>query len=209
MNLIVFGDSITYGLYDEQGGWAERLYKEIRGKAEVNDFINLSRPGAASKQIISKVKSAARSGLLSRVRTLVIFAYGINDSAINLREQAQITPIERFEENTIKIIEMINQNNADMVFVGPTIVDDPLAGSFKGRIMYSNDRIKKYDRSLKKICAGYNVDFIELYDECSKESKGFQKMLHDGVHPDENGHRFILDVINKTDWFSGLIKPER
>ena len=152
MNLIVFGDSITYGLYDEQGGWAERLYKEIRGKAEVNDFINLSRPGAASKQIISKVKSAARSGLLSRVRTLVIFAYGINDSAINLREQAQITPIERFEENTIKIIEMINQNNADMVFVGPTIVDDPLAGSFKGRIMYSNDRIKKYDRSLEKIC---------------------------------------------------------
>jgi len=209
MNLIVFGDSITYGLYDEQGGWAERLYKEIRGKAEVNDFINLSRPGAASKQIISKVKSAARSGLLSRVRTLVIFAYGINDSAINLREQAQITPIERFEENTIKIIEMINQNNADMVFVGPTIVDDPLAGSFKGRIMYSNDRIKKYDRSLEKICTGSDVDFIELYDECSKENTGFQKMLHDGVHPDENGHRFILGVLNKTDWFSSLIKLER
>jgi hypothetical protein len=96
-----------------------------------------------------------------------------------------------------------------MVFVGPTPVDDPLAGSFKGRIMYSNDRIKKYDRSLKKICAGNDVVFIELYDECSKESKGFQKMLHDGVHPDENGHRFILDVINKKDWFSSLIKLER
>ena len=37
MNILVFGDSIAYGKWDEQGGWVQRLRKYIDKKYNLID----------------------------------------------------------------------------------------------------------------------------------------------------------------------------
>ena len=199
MNIIVIGDSISYGLYDKQGGWAKRLFQDDLNEDNANAFVNLSRPGATSKQVLSKLKSAVKAGLLNKECTKVIFAYGINDSAINLKDGNEITPVTEFEENTKKMISIIKKYNVNMVFVGLTVVNEALVGNFNSKLNYSNERIQKYNEALKRICIEFDIDFIDLYNECNNEKALFINMLHDGLHPDENGHLFILEKIKKLE----------
>lgn len=196
MNIIVVGDSISYGLYDKQGGWAKRLF-QVGSNDNANAFVNLSRPGATSKQALSKLKSTVKAGLLIKEYTKVIFAYGINDSAINLKDGCEITTFTEFEENTKKMISTINKHNVNMVFVGLTIVNEALAGNFNNKMSYSNERIQKYNEILKRICIEFDIEFIDLYKECNNEKTMFIDMLQDGLHPNENGHYYIMNKMKQ------------
>jgi lysophospholipase L1-like esterase len=192
MSIIVVGDSISYGVYDKQGGWAKRLFQDGSNEDNANAYVNLSRPGATSKKVLLKLKSAVKAGLLIKGCTKVVFAYGINDSAISLKDGCAVTTITEFEENTKKMISIINKHNVKMFFVGLTIVNEALAGNYNNKMNYTNERIQRYNDTLKRICYELDIGFIDLYNECINEKTLFVNMLYDGLHPDENGHYEIL-----------------
>ncbi|MCR3923086.1 MAG: GDSL-type esterase/lipase family protein, partial [Firmicutes bacterium] len=126
-----------------------------------------------------------------------LMAYGINDSAIYLDDKSEVTPITEFEENTTKMISMINKYNVNMVFVGLTMVNEALAGNFNDRLCFSNERIHDYNQSLKRICSEHHIDFMDLHNECNNEKTIFLDMLQDGLHPDGNGHSFIMQKLKE------------
>lgn len=86
INILCFGDSITYGEYDGVfGGWVDLLKREFlsrfhSGKNEVLVF-NLGIGGETSKGILKRfsIESEARK---SDEKNIVFLAFGANDLAI-------------------------------------------------------------------------------------------------------------------------------
>lgn len=194
MNVLVFGDSITYGYYDLKGGWAKRLYK-IYNQDNTSIFKNFSLPGATSKDIITQVKRARNLNILETNNFKVIFAYGINDSATGFMDYISL---DAFKENTIKLIELMSKNNLDTIFVGLTIMDESIEDGFGGLPFYSNESIGLYNEVLKKTCKQFGIPFVDIYNHCLKEKDKYLSYLDDGIHPNANGHKFILEEVLKV-----------
>ncbi|NMA01209.1 MAG: SGNH/GDSL hydrolase family protein [Clostridia bacterium] len=194
MNILVFGDSITYGYYDLKGGWAKRLYR-LYNEDKKGSFKNFSLPGATSKDMIAQIKRAKDLNILDKDNFKVIFAYGINDSATGFMDYISL---DAFKENTIKIIELMNNYNLETIFVGLTIMDESIEDGFGGLLFYSNESIGLYNEVLKKTCKQFGIPFVDIYKHCLKEKDKYLSYLDDGIHPNANGHKFILEEVLKV-----------
>ncbi|HVH14523.1 MAG TPA: SGNH/GDSL hydrolase family protein [Candidatus Angelobacter sp.] len=71
--VLVFGDSIVMGLWDERGGWPERLWV---GRSRV--VYNLGVDGETSEDVTRRFYSEAESRGANK-NSVIIFAVGIND----------------------------------------------------------------------------------------------------------------------------------
>lgn len=191
MNILVFGDSITYGYYDNKGGWAKRLYK-IYNQDNDSLFKNFSLPGATSKDAIIQLKRAIDLKLLETNNLKVIFAYGLNDSAAGFMDYISV---DAFRENTLKIIELMGNYNLDTIFIGLTIVDESIEDGFGGLPFYSNKNIELYNEVLKSTCQQFKIPFVDLYGPCLQEKDKYFTYLDDGIHPNDRGHKFILEQV--------------
>lgn len=194
MNIFVFGDSIAYGYYDGKGGWARRFFDSYNEDGK-SIFKNFSLPGATSKEVLTQFERAVDSDLLQINNLKVFFAYGINDSATGFMDYISI---DVFKDNTIKMMELVVNNNLDTVFVGLTIVDENIEDGFGGLPFYSNKNIELYNDVLKNTCKQYKVPFIDLYTICNKEKNKYLSYLDDGIHPNPNGHKLILEQVRQA-----------
>lgn len=191
MNILVFGDSVTYGYYDIKGVWAKRLYKAYN-QDNNSLFKNFSLPGATSRDVIIQLKRTIDLNILQTNNFKVIFAYGINDSAPGFMDYISL---DVFKENTLKIIEIMTKYNLKVIFIGLTIVDESIEDGFGGLPFYSNQNIELYNGVLKSICKQFGIPFVDLYDICIKEKRKYFSYLDDGIHPNATGHKFILDQV--------------
>ncbi len=67
MNVLVFGDSIAYGAWDEEGGWVERLKRYLHHRTtsygEYHLVYNLAVSGETSRGILERLEGEAIKGL--------------------------------------------------------------------------------------------------------------------------------------------------
>ena len=62
MNVLIFGDSITWGAYDpEQGGWATRLRNYFEEKDNDIDVYNLGISGDTTADLLERIEIEAKS----------------------------------------------------------------------------------------------------------------------------------------------------
>src|SRR6266516_4903866 len=73
--VLVFGDSIVMGLWDERGGWPERLWN---GRSRI--IYNLGVDGETSEDVSKRFYSEAKSRGANK-NSVIVFAVGINDSS--------------------------------------------------------------------------------------------------------------------------------
>ena len=94
--ILIYGDSITYGAWDtEQGGWVARLRKFLDNKADEDEkyyylVYNLGISGNNSTDILSRFEFEAKQRVREEGETIIIFALGTNDSqlfAVNLGQK--------------------------------------------------------------------------------------------------------------------------
>ena len=140
--VIVFGDSITYGLYDnELNGWVNR----IRNKLEKDNYFvfNLGIPGQSSIDLKIRFESEIKNRYNSEDYFIIIYAIGIKDALI-LNED--INYVNIFEENIKYIIDITKKYSKQIYFLSLIEPD------YKKRSMYLKENVYLINNKLKKLC---------------------------------------------------------
>ena len=199
--ILVFGDSITYGVWDREGGWVQRLRKFLDEKNLTDpDFYclayNLGVSGNTTEDLLERFEFETRQRLKENEETIVIFAIGINDSQFVHSEGNHRVSIDKFKDNIQKLIKLTKRFSSKIVFVGLTPVDETktIPILWDTNKSYRNDYIEKYNEVIKKVCEeNKDIFFIEIFEKLKRTD--YQKLLEDGLHPNSRGHEKIFELV--------------
>ena len=191
MSILIFGDSITHGAFDlEKGGWANRLTVFLwkRNFEQTGNCYNggsdsyiFGFDGTTTEDIIKRFNCGLYNPKYGFSK--ILFAIGINDTATyeNISEN-------QFKENIKKLIneslKYIKKENIFFLELTP-VIEKEVGYSF------SNKKIKKYSEIIKKVSNETGINFIPL-DNIINDTD-----LHDGIHPNSNGHEKIFNIVKK------------
>ncbi len=197
MTILIFGDSITYGACDNEGGWVKRLRKFLDDKnlSDESDFsvYNLGINGDNTEALLKRFEQEIRIRFDSKEKTIFIFAIGINDSQFIPTKNSFRVPLENFKNNILFLISRVKQFSGKIIFVGLTPIKElkttPIPWDTDK--FYKNEYIQKYDEIIKKVCEENDLLFIEVFDQL----KGNENLSEDGLHPNSEGHRKIFEIV--------------
>jgi lysophospholipase L1-like esterase len=201
-NILIFGDSITWGAVDSKGGWAQRIkdhanIQTLAGKDNNNNVYPLGISGENSGELLKRLKAEASLRLDEDNKTVLIIAIGINDSQIELLAHTNKISAEDFRKNLNQIIEIGKNLAQQIIFIGLTPVDEGKVKPMPWKLThgYTNEQIEKYNNVLKQVAEEQSVTFLEIY---TKFQNGDTKaLLFDGLHPNDKGHKLIYSIVEE------------
>ena len=198
--ILVFGDSITYGAWDKEGGWVNRLRKFLDEKNLTNPNFyclcyNLGISGDTSEDLIGRFEFETRQRLEDGEETIIIFAIGVNDSQFVHSEKRHMVPKEEFKGNIQKLISLARKYSSKIIFIGLTPVDETktVPQPWDANKSCTNGYVKEYDSIIKKACKENRIYFVEIFEKLKKMN--YQKLLEDGLHPNSEGHQKIFEIV--------------
>ncbi|MEK7481915.1 MAG: GDSL-type esterase/lipase family protein [Patescibacteria group bacterium] len=202
MRILVFGDSITYGVWDREGGWAQRLRKFLDEKTLIEqDFYclvyNLGISGDTSEDLLERFEFETKQRIKEKEDTVIIFSIGGNDATfIDNRNQYQISQ-DRFKENIQKLIKLAEKYASKILFVGLLPADESktIPIPWAPDKSYKNEHIVQYDKIIKSICRGNEIPFIDVFEEFINSD--YKNLLEDGQHPNSAGHQKIFEIVKE------------
>lgn len=196
MRVLVFGDSITYGAWDTQAGWVERIKctaheqtVQSEGKNKVQ-VINLGIGGDTSTKILKRMPAEIESRYSASWPFVFVITFGANDErSIDGKIE---TPVEQFEANVKEIIALAKQHSDKILFLGIPPIGKPVV-EFKGQ-EYSDERVKEYEQRLQAIVEDAGLPFVPIRPVF--EQAGLDSLYaYDFIHPNDKGHQLIADTI--------------
>lgn len=203
MHILIFGSSITWGAWDEAGGWAQRLKSLADKKAAESNYNDeyttvycLGVSGDNTDDLLRRFETELKARLGENEKTLVLIEIGINDSQFILSEDEHSVPKEQYRNNLLKLHEITKLQGADIVFVGLTPVDsrvDPIP--WKQSASYRLNFVEEYDSIIRDVCQQQNIPFIELLSKF--DSNEYQTLLTDGLHPSTEGHKIMFEEVKR------------
>ena len=201
--ILVFGASLTFGAWDIEGGWVQRLrrFLDKENITNIPNFTllyNLGVSGNTTEDLLERFEFETKQRLKDcekEEQFTLIFGVGGNDSARIQNKNDFWIPPEKFKENIEKLIELAKKYASRIIFVGLVPVDDSRTNPpiFASDIFYKTENIKKYNEILKSTCKEKEVYFIEVFEEFIKMD--YKKLLEDGLHPNSEGHKKIFEIV--------------
>lgn len=178
--ILVFGDSETYGAWDSEGGWVSRLRQFIDKTNKEHIIYNLGIDGNTTESLLIRFEFETKSRLWPDEETILLFQIGVNDSAI--------VSFEKFKENIKTLIKLAKKYSSKIAFLGLTSVDEKKTNPvpWNNAVFYKNEKIRKYNDAIKALCKENKVHFIEISNISLDE---------DGVHPNSKGHAKIFQLV--------------
>ncbi len=201
MRVLIFGDSITHGLWDENGGWVQRLAAHYNTRALLDmtaehiDIYNLGIGGNTARDILRRLPYEVKSRGRKDEQPVIVIAIGINDTMVF--KGAEATPPDIFMGELQELVASAREFTDKLLFVGLTAVDDdqcnPWQYSSTGKC-FTNDRIQAFDVAIRNFCKTDNIPFADVFSKFKKQSAK-QNMLADGLHPSAEGHALLAKII--------------
>jgi lysophospholipase L1-like esterase len=207
MQVFLFGDSITYGMWDTKGGWAGRLREYLDQRALTNstpeglnttDYVtcyNCGIPGEMSTGLAARIRSEFESRYNQEQENILVIAIGINDTHYNFESDSIGVSKEEYLQNLKQMLQFAKGYSQKILFVGLTPVDEerchPLF--WQSQNSYSNELIKEYDQALKDFCQKEEVPLVEIYDRFI--NMDYPRLMEDGIHPNGEGHQMMFEAI--------------
>jgi len=174
--ILVFGDSETYGAWDSKGGWVSRLRQFIDKTNKEHIIYNLGVDGNTTESLLNRFEFETRQRLWQGEEVIFIFQIGVNDSAT--------ISFEKFRENLKNLIKIAQKYSMKIVFLGLTSVNEAKTNPVPwNNIFYKNEKIRKYNDFIKIVCKENKIYFIEIKNI---------SLSDDDVHPDDKGHEKIF-----------------
>ena len=198
--ILVFGDSISYGKWDVEGGWVARVRRYIDEKYNIKDranlqVCNLGIPGEVAVRMVDRVEEElAFRHVDPEDDILVIFAIGINDSCPNNWMTEKQTSEKDFKEALKKMAEVALSKNCKVLFLGLTPIREGDSMGKRG-LLFTNEVVKKYDSYISDVTKELKVEKLDLFEELKKE--GYKEEMVDIVHPNSEGHEMIAKRVTE------------
>lgn len=186
--ICIFGDSIAWWAYDEQGWWVSRLRKYFEDNDDYNTFVY--NQGIVWDNI-NKLLARFKTEFTARNPQIVIFAIGKNDSQYVGNKNNPIISIEKFQNNLEKLIAEAREFDflENIVFIGLAQVNESKVSPIPWltNTFADNDNIVKYDSIIRTVCNKYQLPYIELINSINKKD-----LDEDWLHPNSQGHNKIF-----------------
>lgn len=195
-HILIFGDSITFGAWDTEGGWGQRLKKYFHQKVIESDFkldyhpFVLGISGDNSTNILERMEREITARCKEQDEVVILMEIGTNDAATEQGgHEISVIP-EEFQRNLERIVAIAKKFAAKLIFVGLTPVDESktIPIPWRTNLSYTNRNVQKYDSIVRKVAKEQNLLYVELF------SKLDPKQFDDGLHPDTEGHRIIYEI---------------
>lgn len=186
VKIAIFGGSAVEGALDtEEGGWVERLRKELLSSGWRHRVYNLGVSGATSTDILKRFLVEAKA----RRPEVIIFSTGVNDSSYTIKtiKESKVR-LSNFINNIEKLVELSKAFTDNIAFGGLPEVDERKTMPMAKGVYISNTRIKQYDRILRDLTKTLGVDYID-------SPKFSPRDLADGLHPNAQGHKKIFRTV--------------
>ncbi|MCK5412934.1 MAG: hypothetical protein KAI57_01020 [Candidatus Pacebacteria bacterium] len=218
--ILVFGDSIVFGNWDEQGGWANRL-KNFYIKESLNNsdyyymVYNIGVSGDTSKELLERFEYEIQHRLWEREDTgekeeiIIVISIGKNDAAFVKSKNCFNITLDNFNLNVKKILIIAKKYSAKVVFIGPACVDEKRTKPAKWdfNIEYGNREIEGYNEIIRHCCDSIGVHFVNMYEEFRKLD--YKELLEDGVHPNSIGHKKMFEIIKDFLLDKGVVEENK
>jgi lysophospholipase L1-like esterase len=199
MRVLVFGDSVSYGSGDTQGGWVDRL-KRVYGGEKISSgnmnlptMYNLGVLVDDSAGVLNRFERETQSRYRSDRKVTFVVAIGINDS--RMVAEFEHANVETYVRNLAEISSIARSYSSRIMFIGLT----PCVESRTNPLpwvdeSYTNERIRLFDSALESFCTNSGYEYVELFSELSIAQEQ-QDIFPDGLHPDGVGHELIADIV--------------
>jgi acyl-CoA thioesterase-1 len=201
--IFVFGDSISYGAWDLEGGYVQRLRRWLDKRVIDSNYKeyfivhNLGVGGDTSEGVLKRIESEAQARIFEEddEEIITLIQIGANDCIFhNASKKHKISP-EKYEDNLNQIIKKARVFSDKILFVGDTPINDKILDPIPWYSKYSflSKDLKNYMEIARKVCKENNVLFVDVQGKLNKEE--FIKLLTDGSHPNSKGHEKVFEIV--------------
>jgi acyl-CoA thioesterase-1 len=195
--VMTIGDSIT----TYRRGYARVLAAmvEIRRPHDGIRFLNVAQSGYTSTHCLEETFTR----FLAEAPDLVFIKVGVGDSKRFGGQAAdQLVSLDEYGSNVLAMVEAFLQySSARPVLISPLPVNEAIANAYPGfepmRMAWRNTDIEAKADALREIARRHDLTFVDLTDSLGRPPDP-ALLLDDGLHPNPNGHRRILEAVLRT-----------
>jgi lysophospholipase L1-like esterase len=200
MRVLVFGASSTQGYWDSEGGWADRL-KHYYDELQIRNFsieqpkiMNLGISGDTSGQVLERIAPEAQARQNAKGISIVV-QVGSNNAAEE-NGQTRSTP-EEYQAELEQIIAKAKQLTDKVLIVGFPAVNESKTNPIPwADLYYKNENISKFEDAARVSAGKLDVPFVPVYKKFKQQmDAGTEMNAHDGLHPNNEGHRLIFELV--------------
>jgi lysophospholipase L1-like esterase len=201
--IVMFGDSTTA----ERPGAIEKVYADRVREAlpGIGSTLSVHNAGVGSNTTKNARDRLARDVLAHKPRVVVI-QFGINDAAVDVWKEPPATasrvPLAEYEQNLRGMITTLREHQAKPVLMttNPTRWTSRLRDIY-GKPPYRPEEpdgfdtpvLSRYNEAVRKLATELTVPLVDVHKAFS--AKNPDKLLLDGMHPNDAGHQLITDLL--------------
>jgi lysophospholipase L1-like esterase len=206
-SILCFGDSITQGFVDPEGGWTQRLRRRLDLDATVplgevsfpaHAVFNLGVSGDTAEGLLARLERELEPRRLGD-QTIVVIAVGVNETAFDLRTGRAGHDPERFAATLAELVATARRHTDRVLLVGLLPCDEarmqPPPWSEDGAGSHGNDRIREFNQAVRRVAEAGRVELVDCFEEVLAGDHA--ALLHDGLHPNGAGHQLLADRIGE------------
>lgn len=191
-----FGDSQTYGAWDSEGGWCDRLKRRAHAltldpeKGIKYQMFNLGIGGEHSRALLKRLKSELEARHRPDWPPVIIIGTGENDTRYTEGGEPFI-PIDEYRSNIEALIEIAKAYTDKIILVGLTLTEQseqPFKSSF-----FSHKLLREYDAVMAEVAAKHNVAKTDTIT--ALEAVTDPVYYKDGVHLNDEGHKIVARTV--------------
>ena len=197
MRVLVFGDSITQGFWDSEGGWVSRLRKTYdKVSIETDEYnepyiFNLGVSGNTSDDLLTRFNDETKAR--ANGESTFIISIGVNDS--RTKAGVNFSDTKHYTQNLSKLLSLARKYSDKIIFIGLTpCVEERSNPVSWGDTGYTNGRIGEFDAALRNFCEENHVTFVEVFEPFST-AQNETELLPDGLHPNNVGQQLLADLV--------------
>lgn len=196
--ILLFGDSITEFAFNSRIPLKPETDEFTFGSALTNSYI---RRMDVIPRGFSGYTSRWALKLLPRILkaekniALALVFFGTNDASLG---GTQAVPLDEFEQNIQKMVEMLFHINSKVILIGPGFHDaEKWAkwGSKDGCGTRTTEANRKYNEKLMQVSEQLGTGMVNLYDGFVEAGESWKDLLSDGIHYSGKGYKMMYDKV--------------
>lgn len=203
MRILFFGDSITQGFWDSEGGWVERLrknydslaLKDLKNNTQPEVF-NLGVSGDTTRNLLARIENETKVRKWLDDPLFVVIAIGTNDDLFESDKQ-YVSP-EEFKGNLEQIVAILTPITQGIILVGNPACDETKTMPVSwGDFSYSNKELERSEQTIEQVAIKNDLSYVPIFKIFKAKLDDGAALLADGLHPNDQGHQLIADLVKQ------------